>query len=512
MIPTRRMRRRLRSTYFDHLSEDVHEDIVRFAIVRSNYEELQKMPSLLLSTTTPFLFVPGKLFNSLKIVRNFPPGCTMRQITLDLNRDKFESNFVLRYLLPRLQSVHLQADGCDELNTIRAHCRAFQLRCTNVKHLHIRVCVLPQGPPSLAILLIRAIGTRLNKISLTNHSHRANWDSQLAPLANTIADTCKSLECFEFEGHYAHVLKPVYCQLGNSLKQISILVLSSVKWLDTINDIRRHCRNLASIHLNSFWITKHVAPPPSRQLQQLFMSYNNQLQSVNVTMLEINHIPQLFSACPNIRCAVNYDEYWHHNNLGLDHLRVVAPRLNRLAFSVVDMSVPAEFLARAMKRCVGLEFLSISDIQSNVSIKALFSVRMQKLSCLFLSVSEQSLSGDTLYIIARNTCNLNTFELILEHSKLPYHIALYAIAKSNPFLKRFVICESDERSLGSCILLTTCLVDFVEKARRLVEVLVELRPADDFHGGWSDKIATLLRPLQKRKLEGFVKFGHNYKL
>ncbi len=512
MNSVRRVRRRPRTTHFYHLSDDLHVDIVLHAIARSDDEQRMKLPSLLLSTTSPFLSVPAKLFRSLDIVRNIPSGCTKHNVTLDLQQDKFEFNFVLRNLLPQMLRVSVDANCCTQLATIRTYCRAFQSRCVNVKDLDICISVLPSGPPSLAILLVRAIGTRLTKISLINHSHRSNWDNELAPLANTIGSTCKQLERFDFEGHYADAMKPVYRELGDTLKEISVLVLSGMDWHSTLGVIRLHCRKLTFLHINSALVTKRVPPPSSRLLQQLFMSYESQLLSVNLAMIDTEHISALFTACPNVQCSVTYGERWHDNELRMDHLCASAPRLCELSFGGVDTNVAPELLSRAMKRCVGLESMMVTDIQSNIALKALFSARMSKLRCVFLSMSEESLTAATLNVIADNTCNLRSLELLLENTDQPYQNALYGIAASNPHIERLIISERESRTLSSCIQMVTCLVDFLEKAERMIEIIVEMRPPEDTHVQRLDKLATLLLPFRNRRVCGYIEYNYSYKL
>jgi len=469
-------------TYFSLLSGDLFIEITKVLLKASRSKrERGSLPGLLLPEDSPLPAVFGKIFSVLELSASKSSALcpsfigSAGDVGLNLAEDRKYAEKILREFLPVIKALRLRTDSFKDERLVRSFCRAMARKCVNLKSLEIKIGVLPESPTAFAVRVVNAIGGQLTTLSINNYSNYVGSQKGLAPLVDSISKKCVRLTRFEFRGHDADALLPIYNSLGGSLLELKIVVLSSIRWVATLGCLGRRCQRLNSVHLDSGIMVANTHIAPSGTLTDLLVSYGSRLVSASATMIIKEHIPLILSACPEARFAVAYGERWANHATRFAHLFALGSRIRELSLDGLEDEF-CELVSVVMPQCDGIETMLVEDIHSNIGVQALFSTKHLKLRHLSLSLCNEKLEATTVVALANSTRLLEKLELQLNHASGTFSGKLREIAKSNPKIQSLSITEYGERSSRSAINLIKNVLDFVDCAPNLKHIEISLIP------------------------------------
>lgn len=506
-------------TYFALLSPDSLGVIAQFLLLRCRTQrERKSLPKLLLPEDSPLPYVLSKIFSTLELSSSVcwksfvavggSDACAY--IGLNLFQDQKCHRKILRELLPDVKQLRIRTDNFIDGRFVRFFSRAMVKHCVNLKALDIQIGVVPAGSPAIAVKIVTAIGNKLTTLAISNFSNITACYENLHSLVGSIARVCARLQCFEFSGHHADTLPPIYSALGRTLLSVKIVVLSTMNWQVTLESLHRNCRLLRSVHLDSGIMTAESYLVPSGALLDLLMSYGSQLESASLTCVTLDHIPLVLSACSEVRASVMYGERWSNTASCLSHLGALGSRVRVLSMDGLENAF-SELVAPTMARCNRIEDMCIEDVHTNSGVKALFSAKHTRLHRIYLSLSNEKLEADTVISVANSTENLRKLDLRLIESGGTYSSELPKIARANKRIERFSLTEYGRRTLRSAVALVKDINEFMEYAPNLKRVDVKLIPSiRNGYVKWNDEIATLLLPYRNRKVSGCITYNYRY--
>lgn len=329
-----------RQSFFELLSDDALENIVRYLSVRPQHRQFAayiapKNALLALCEASLLRDVARKLLSSLIItsnLRRYDNRLHLLSIDdeLELNRLMQDAGAGFRHIIVRYTAARTGSRYW--LNSIARRC-----------HSLVKLELQDDIEDSFLKDILQSKGKTLQSLTL--------WHLYCRERVDLIAQHCTNLRELTVR-HLVSESDALWRSVGPQLEVLRILLcgisypFGRIDPLETLNSVAIYCRKLQELHIEEPFEGHDMT------VACLYASYGAQLMRTNVAELNPESCAIVAAACPNLRCALSNREY-------------IARQMSSLGSLVSDVCFMGdapnlEELKDAFKRCPNLQSISRS--------------------------------------------------------------------------------------------------------------------------------------------------------